>query len=62
MKFTKLMPGQIAITMDDKEFKALLEKQLSPKLLGEGYRIKAIEGPSEGWLIMLRKEDAILEG
>ena len=59
MKFTKLMPGQVAITMSDKEFKALLEKQLSPKRRAEGYRIEAIEGPSDGWLIMLRREDAI---
>ena len=57
MKVLRLNPRQIAITLDDKEFKARIEKQLSPELMAEGFKVDAIEGPSGGWLIMLRREN-----
>lgn len=56
MKIQRLGPNQIVVRMDDKEFKALLDKQLSPELRDEGFKVDAVEGPSGGWLIMLRRE------
>ena len=55
MEIKRLGPNQIAVTMDDKEFKALLDKQLSPELRAEGFEVTAVEGPTREWLIMLRK-------
>jgi hypothetical protein len=56
MKVKRLGPKQIAVTLDHEEFKALLDKQLSPELRAEGFEVAAVEGPSGGWLIMLRKK------
>lgn len=57
MKIKRLGPKQIAVEIDDKEFKALLNKQLSPELRAEGFEVTAVEGSrSVGWLIMLRRE------
>lgn len=58
----RLTPDQVAITLDDESFKVRLTKQLSPKLLAEGFKVDAVELGYNGneervWLIMLKKGD-----
>lgn len=55
MKFTRLMPGQIAVEMSNEEFMDLLNKQRSEKLRAEGFKADAAERNGDKWVIMFKK-------